>query len=41
LCTAVYDLLFEALKPAKLDRIRIEETENNFFEYSGIDAPAK
>jgi len=35
LCIAVYELLEPALKPAILDRVRIEETENNFFEYSG------
>jgi 6-pyruvoyltetrahydropterin/6-carboxytetrahydropterin synthase len=35
LCKAVYDLLFRALQPAQLHRIRIEETENNFFEYPG------
>ena len=35
LCIAVYDLLHPALAPAKLERVRIEETENNFFEYSG------
>ena len=35
LCIAIYDLLRPALEPAKLDKIRIEETENNFFEYSG------
>jgi len=35
LCIAIYDLLGPALVPAKLERIRIEETENNFFEYAG------
>jgi 6-pyruvoyltetrahydropterin/6-carboxytetrahydropterin synthase len=35
LSIAIFDLLFEALQPAKLEKIRIEETENNFFEYSG------
>jgi 6-pyruvoyltetrahydropterin/6-carboxytetrahydropterin synthase len=35
LTIAIYDLLAEALKPAILEKIRIEETENNFFEYSG------
>jgi len=40
LCIAIFDLLAsewetEALKPAILERVRIEETENNFFEYSG------
>lgn len=35
LSIAVFDLLAEALKPAILENIRIEETENNFFEYSG------
>ena len=40
LCVAIYNLLSIALTPAKLDKIRIEETENNFFEYSGIAALA-
>jgi 6-pyruvoyltetrahydropterin/6-carboxytetrahydropterin synthase len=40
LCIAVYDLLSAqeiaaAFRPAKLETVRIEETENNFFEYSG------
>jgi len=35
LCIAIFDLLAPALAPAKLERVRIEETENNFFEYSG------
>jgi len=35
LCIAIYDLLLPALLPAKLEKVRIEETENNFFEFSG------
>lgn len=35
LCIAIYHLLGPALHPAKLERVRIEETENNFFEYAG------
>ena len=35
LCIAVFNLLQSSLEPAMLDKIRIEETENNFFEYSG------
>jgi len=35
LSIAIFDLLREGLKPAILEKIRIEETENNFFEYSG------
>jgi 6-pyruvoyltetrahydropterin/6-carboxytetrahydropterin synthase len=35
LSIAIYNLLQPALKPAILEKIRIEETENNFFEYSG------
>lgn len=31
----IFNILFEALKPASLHCIRIEETENNFFEYTG------
>lgn len=40
LCIAVFELLSApevaaALRPAVLQTVRIEETENNFFEYSG------
>jgi len=35
LCIAIFKLLETALKPAVLEKIRIEETENNFFEFSG------
>jgi|SRR5271165_4581233 len=35
LCIAIFELLRESLKPAILEKVRIEETENNFFEYSG------
>ena len=35
LCRAVFDLLNEKVDPAKLVQVRVEETENNFFEYSG------
>ena len=35
LCIAIYDLLAQDLEPATLDLIRVEETENNSFEYSG------
>jgi 6-pyruvoyltetrahydropterin/6-carboxytetrahydropterin synthase len=35
LCKAVFDLLDGAFEPARLERVRVEETENNFFEYSG------
>jgi 6-pyruvoyltetrahydropterin/6-carboxytetrahydropterin synthase len=35
LCRAIHRLLADGLPPGKLDRIRIEETENNFFEYAG------
>lgn len=35
LCRVIYRLLATELPPGKLDRIRIEETENNFFEYAG------
>jgi 6-pyruvoyltetrahydropterin/6-carboxytetrahydropterin synthase len=34
LCKAVFHLLEECLAPAKLAHVRVEETENNFFEYS-------
>ncbi len=35
LCIAIYELLRPLFAPAKLHRVRMEETENNFFEYSG------
>lgn len=35
LCRAIHGLVVAGLPPGKLDRIRIEETENNFFEYAG------
>jgi 6-pyruvoyltetrahydropterin/6-carboxytetrahydropterin synthase len=35
LCKAVFELLDGSLAPAELVRVRVEETENNFFEYSG------
>jgi 6-pyruvoyltetrahydropterin/6-carboxytetrahydropterin synthase len=36
LCRAVFELLDGALAPAKLEHVRVEETENNFFEFSGV-----
>jgi 6-pyruvoyltetrahydropterin/6-carboxytetrahydropterin synthase len=35
LCRAIHRLVVAGLLQGKLDRIRIEETENNFFEYAG------
>lgn len=35
LCRAIYELLDGSMEPAKLEQVRVEETENNFFEYSG------
>ncbi len=35
LCRAVFALLDGKVGPAKLAQVRVEETENNFFEYSG------
>ena len=34
LCTAVFDLLRNALPEVELEHVRVEETENNFFECS-------
>jgi 6-pyruvoyltetrahydropterin/6-carboxytetrahydropterin synthase len=34
-CRAVYNLLRPALPAGMLEQVRIEETENNFFEYRG------
>ena len=38
LCRAIYRLLAGDLPAGELKRIRIEETENNFFEYAGEGA---
>ena len=35
LCKAIYKLLDGSLAPAELEHVRVEETENNFFEYYG------
>jgi 6-pyruvoyltetrahydropterin/6-carboxytetrahydropterin synthase len=35
LCKVVYKLLDGSLAPAELEHVRVEETENNFFEYCG------
>jgi 6-pyruvoyltetrahydropterin/6-carboxytetrahydropterin synthase len=35
LCRAIFELLDGAFEPAALELVRVEETENNFFEYSG------
>jgi 6-pyruvoyltetrahydropterin/6-carboxytetrahydropterin synthase len=35
LCRAVFGLLKDALPAGELERVRVEETENNFFECSG------
>ena len=35
LCKAVHKLLSGSLAPAELAYVRVEETENNFFEYFG------
>ena len=35
LCRVVYKLLNGKLAPAQLVQVRVEETENNFFEYGG------
>jgi 6-pyruvoyltetrahydropterin/6-carboxytetrahydropterin synthase len=35
LCRAVFQLLDGPLKPVTLAQVRIEETENNFFEFAG------
>jgi 6-pyruvoyltetrahydropterin/6-carboxytetrahydropterin synthase len=41
LCIAVFDILKQQFHPAQLDKIRVEETENNFFEYSGNETRPK
>lgn len=35
LCKAVFGLLNDALTTGELDCVRVEETENNFFKFSG------
>jgi 6-pyruvoyltetrahydropterin/6-carboxytetrahydropterin synthase len=35
LCRAVFGLLKSALPVGKLEYVRVEETENNFFQYGG------
>jgi 6-pyruvoyltetrahydropterin/6-carboxytetrahydropterin synthase len=35
LCRAVFELLDGEVHPTKLVHVRVEETENNFFEYCG------
>jgi 6-pyruvoyltetrahydropterin/6-carboxytetrahydropterin synthase len=35
LCKVVFQLLQEPLAPAEVAHVRVEETENNFFEYCG------
>ena len=35
LCRAVFEILEEPIAPAELVQVRVEETENNFFEYTG------
>ena len=35
LCIAIHDLLAEHFVHADLERVRVEETQNNFFEYAG------
>ncbi|MGD0730536.1 MAG: 6-carboxytetrahydropterin synthase [Terracidiphilus sp.] len=35
LCKTVFDLLVHALPAGELEHVRVEETENNFFEYCG------
>ena len=35
LCKAVYGLLKDAIPAGNLEYVRVEETENNFFEYFG------
>ena len=35
LCTAIYDVLEKGFKPAKVEKVRLEETMLNSFEYAG------
>ena len=38
LCKTVFELLDGSFEPARLVQVRVEETENNFFEYAGLNA---
>jgi 6-pyruvoyltetrahydropterin/6-carboxytetrahydropterin synthase len=35
LCRAVFEVLRDAMPSGELEQVRVEETENNFFEYCG------
>jgi 6-pyruvoyltetrahydropterin/6-carboxytetrahydropterin synthase len=35
LCRVIFGLLKDALPAGRLEQVRVEETENNFFECSG------
>jgi 6-pyruvoyltetrahydropterin/6-carboxytetrahydropterin synthase len=35
LCRAVFGLLKDSMPAGELEYVRVEETENNFFEYRG------
>jgi len=35
LCTTIYDVLDEGFKPARVEKVRLEETMLNSFEYAG------
>jgi 6-pyruvoyltetrahydropterin/6-carboxytetrahydropterin synthase len=35
LTKAIFELLHRSIQPAELVQVRVEETENNFFEYCG------
>lgn len=37
LCVEIYNVVYAGFAHAKLERIRVEETGNNFFEYPGVD----
>jgi 6-pyruvoyltetrahydropterin/6-carboxytetrahydropterin synthase len=40
LCRAVFELLKDAMPAGELEYVRVEETENNFFEYYGGESPS-
>jgi 6-pyruvoyltetrahydropterin/6-carboxytetrahydropterin synthase len=41
LCISIYDILKREFDQAHLERVRIEETMMNSFEYSGGDEPRR
>lgn len=41
LCVEIYDVVSAGFHHARLEKVRVEETSKNFFEYTGQSAPAQ